>query len=921
MAKNNTKKEVEESAEPSAASTFYIVDGSSYIFRAYYAVAPLTSSKGLPTNALYGFCRMLHKLLKEGRAEHIAVTFDTGQPTFRHAFYDEYKANRSECPDDLIPQMPYFRKVIEALGLASLELAGFEADDIIATLVSQYSDKFEKTVIVTGDKDLTQLVTDKIHVWDAMRDIIYDEEKVQEKFGVRPNQIRDYLALRGDSSDNIPGVKGIGEKSAAALLQNLDSIDNLMKNLSSINDIEGLRGKSSIIKKLEAGKEQLDLSYKLVGLEDEVPGFEVKEAFQDFYWDGPRMEELSSLYSELDFEKLLSDAPLFGAAGAPASAKKKDILADKSFQLIDKKSFPSFLKKLKKQKLFAFDTEATCLDVLEAKLIGISFSWKGGEAYFLPFYSKAQPSEVLGEGELAEVKAIFADSTVLKIAHNIKYDNHVLKNHQIEVSGKLFDTLIAAHLIEPDGRGFGLKNLTKIHFDEEMADYKEVLGEAADMSELSLDVLSNYAGYDAEATFRLYEKFEKGLSEENLTKAFFEIEAPLIPVLAEIERNGIKVDVEYLESLNSKFAKELVRLEKEIHEHAGGEFNLNSPKQLSEVLFERLGIPVKGVKKTKSGYSTDASVLKKIAPYNEIVELIIDYRELFKLSSTYVQALLKLAKSKTSRIHSTFNQAITATGRLSSSDPNLQNIPIRTDRGRQLRKAFVAKKGFKLISADYSQIELRVLAHLSSDKTLIASFKDGNDIHLQTAKDIFGELIDDDELKKLRRVAKTINFGIIYGISAFRLAKQLKVSNRQAQDYIDGYFRRYSGVKEYFNKLEFELENKGYAETFFGRRRYLSQINSSGRDRGYAKRSLLNAPIQGTAAEIIKLAMVRLSDSLKPISNDAKMVLQVHDELVVEAREEISDEVEKTVVSSMEGAIELKVPLEVDVSSSTSWDK
>jgi len=915
------------------AKKFYIIDGSGYIFRAYYAVQPLSNGDGLPTNALFGFCRMLVKLLKEHSAEHIAVTFDTGAPTFRHKFFTDYKANRSACPEDLVPQMPYFRKIVEVMGIRSLEKEGFEADDIIATLARHFRDMAEEIVVVSGDKDLTQLVDERITVWDAMRDIHYTPEKVEEKFGVAPKQVRDYLALRGDSSDNIPGVKGVGDKTAQALVRHFGSVANLMESPAEIENIDGLRGKASVIKKVESGRDLLEISYELVGLDEQVAPFNEDSNLDAFRWLGPKVEDLQSLFAELEFEKLLKQIPT--PDGSVADFQKEETASPeikKNFQLVGPGDFDQFMEKISNVEEFAFDTETTSLDPSKAELLGISFSWEAGQAYYLPLESKVEPDKALDPALVKEkLGPVFADSGKGKIGQHTKYDIGVLEHNGYEVRGLVFDSLLASHLIEPDSRQHGLKQLTLRYLGEEMASYEQVVGDAESLADIPLSEVSHYACWDAEATWRLYGILEKKLYQDleletgpgpvgpTPASALTEIEVPLVPVLSRMERAGIKIDRELLLNLKESFGEELSLLEAKVKSEAGEDFNLNSPKQLSSILFEKLGIPTKGVKKTKSGFSTDASVLNKLADSHSIVGSILEYRELFKLSSTYLESLLKLADAETSRIHSSFNQAITATGRLSSSEPNLQNIPIRTEKGRKIREAFIAENGHVLISADYSQIELRVLAHLSGDSNLQRAFVEGEDIHMATAKEIFGIGLSDEELKDRRRVAKTINFGVIYGISAFRLGKQLSISRKQAQDYIDGYFDRYPGVKKYFLSVESKAEEDGFAQTFSGRRRYLSQIDSSGRDKGYVLRSILNAPLQGSAADIIKIAMINLDSKLAESGLDSRIVLQVHDELVVESPLKHEEEVKKLVLEEMEGAVSLDVPLKVDLKSGARW--
>lgn len=893
-------------------SKLYLVDGSGYIFRAYYAVAPLSNAEGLPTNALLGFCRMLKKLLRDVEAEYIAVTFDTGEPTFRHKMYDGYKANRGECPEDLIPQMPYFRKIVEALGVKQFEKPGFEADDIIGTLANKLSDKFEKVVIVSGDKDLAQLVNDKVEVWDPMRDALYDIEGVKKKFGVTPSQVIDYLALCGDSSDNIPGVKGIGPKTAEKLIEHFGNVESLIEKSAEIEEIKGLRGASGVRKKIESETENLRLSKDLVSLDLDVEPFSKISNVEEFHWKEHVEELFWPLMDELGFESL------FKGKVARTEAPKQN---GKHYELVSPKTLNKFLNKLSKQEEFAFDTETTSLDPRDCELLGISFSWKSGEAYYLPLAGVVEKEELLDADLVREkLNPIFSNTKVKKLGHNLKFDLEVLFEKGYEISGELFDSLLASHLLAPDLRQHGLKALSKRYLAESMKTYEEILGDKEHLGEVAVSEVYKYACHDADSSFSIRESLVEELKKEGekLLTSLSQVECPLVSVLAKMELRGIEIDTEFLENLRVEFDDELQILESEIHEIAGEPFNLNSPKQLNEILFQKLGIPTKGIKKRQAGFSTDVKVLTKLAPDYDIAEKLLSYRELHKLNSTYVEALIRLTDPKTKRIYSSFNQAITATGRLSSSDPNLQNIPIRTARGRRIRKAFVASKGQRLISADYSQIELRVLAHLSGDKTLSDAFRKDEDIHVRTARELFGSMLSEEELKDLRRIAKTMNFGIIYGMSAFRLAAELNVSRNQAQDYIDSYFARYPKVKAYFEHLDRSADDLGYVETLFGRRRYLRDIETSGRDAGYLKRSLLNAPVQGTAAEVIKCAMINLDKKLEEFGK-AKMLLQVHDELVFEVQEGAVDQAVELIVNDMESAVELDVPLRVDVRVANNW--
>lgn len=905
--------------------SLYLVDGSGYIFRAFYAIAPLSNAAGLPTNALFGFARMLVKLVKDVQAEYIAVTFDTGQPTFRHHAYDKYKANRAECPAELVPQMPYFRKIVQAFGMPCFEQVGYEADDIIATITKKMAAQGHKVTIVSGDKDLTQLVNDQVVVWDAMRDISYDRETVKSKFGVFPEQIIDYLALRGDSSDNIPGVKGIGDKTAQALVNYFGSIDAMLARTAEIENIDGLRGKAAIRKKIEEGKDALELSRTLVDLHYDVPPYNENSDIEALHWHCADAELLVPLFEELNFSKLVASIPFVDGDKVAQVTQARAVTNQQNYEVVTPSSLAGIAEALSKVESFAFDTETSSLDVLTCEIVGISLSWQDRQAYYLPLRSGSSEDELL---DLAEVQKllgpVFANEKIEKRGSNLKFDIGVLEENGFCVQGQLVDTMLASYVLHSDGRQHGLKALAKKYLNETMLTFEELVGKRESIAELSVAEVAPYACHDADASWRLSHLLQQKLGPKQATGAslcslFETVEMPLVPVLSRMERNGIRVDPVLLQSLSEEFNHDLHCLEQQIYELAGEEFNVNSTKQLAVILFDKLGIPTTGLKKTKSGISTDASVLFKLKGQHPIVECLLEYRELFKLTTTYVDSLARLIHPKTGRIHASFNQAIAATGRLSSSDPNLQNIPIRNERGRRIRDAFIAQDGWMLISADYSQIELRVLAHLSGDKTLQDAFRHGEDIHLRTAKELFGEISSPDEMKEQRRIAKTINFGIIYGMSAFRLANELGISRKRAQEFIDNYFARYPNVLKYFSAVEKKIEQDGYVETLFGRRRYTDAIDVTGRDKGYVVRSLLNAPLQGTAAEIIKRAMATLAESLKSQSDRARMVLQVHDELVIEAREDVVAEISELVRRDMESAVELDVPLKVDVEVSRCW--
>lgn len=906
------------------SDTIYLVDGSGYIFRAYYAVRPLSTKAGLPTNALFGFTKMLEKLLRDLGAKYVVVAFDTGVPTFRHDLYAEYKANREECPEDLAPQMPYFRRIVKAMGIPCLERDGYEADDIIATLAVKAEGAGYLVKIVSGDKDLTQLVDDSVQVWDAMRDILYDAGKVREKFGVDPAQMQDYLAITGDSSDNIPGVKGVGPKGAQRLLEHFGSIERLVENPEEIEALKGLRGAKSIRAKIESAGKTLRLSKNLVKLDTEVEPFLSMSVPDELQWRGVEHAQLAELFHELEFTTMLESIE---SAAGKASNGAEMRAAEKDYRTVAQDGFDAFLEELTAAPEFAFDTETTSLDIKEAELLGISFCWEEGRAYYLPLASCVERDRCVDKEEaITRLAPIFGNPAQKKIGLHLKFDIEVLAEAGLPAEGVGFDAMLASYVLRPDVREHGLKALARKHLGELMTPYLEVVGDEEHLGYVPLDRVSHYACHDAECSWLLYKKLQPMLGERaendgpSQRRVFEDIELPLVPVLVDMERTGIKVDGPYLAGLGEEFSAEAERCRTEICELAGEEFNLNSPKQLSEILYEKLCIPTKGIKRTKTGHSTDAGVLNRLALEYVIAEKLLVYRELHKLNSTYIEALQRLINPRTGRIHASFNQAVAATGRLSSSEPNLQNIPIRNPRGRRIRSAFIAEQGAVLISADYSQIELRVLAHLSGDEALQSAFENDEDIHERTAREIFGGLpASEHERKDLRRIAKTINFGIIYGMSAFRLAGDLGVSRKQAQEYIDEYFARYPKVRGYFDSLKEQAKRLGYVETLFGRRRYVEDLDTEGRDAGYASRSMMNAPIQGTAAEIIKAAMSRLHARFSHEYSSAHIVLQVHDELVCEAPAEYGEPVKGAVVGEMESAVDLRVPLKVDVRIGQTW--
>ncbi len=876
--------------------TLYIVDGSGYIFRAYYAIRHLSNSKGLPTNAVYGFTQMLLKLIKDENPEYLLMVFDSKEPSFRKKEYDLYKANREVPPDDLIPQFDYIKQVVRALNIPTMELPGFEADDIIATVAKQLVPPGQAVVIVTGDKDLMQLVGDQVQLLDEMKDRRIGFEEVKEKFGVRPEQVVDVLALMGDSSDNIPGVPGIGPKTAGQLIQQYGSLDGLYEHLSE------LKGKKA--EDLKKYKDQAYLSKKLATLHEEVP---CELGFEDFNRRPHDEERCRLLFAELEFNALLKE---FGG-GTPKT------LSDQAYRLVvNDRDFEAFLARLKKAERFALDTETTSLNTLQARLVGLSFALEPGLAYYLPVGHTTSEEQLNLDRVLSALRPILENPKIFKIGQNCKYDAHILRNHGIELGGIEFDTMLASYLLDPAIRP-NLDNLAARFLNHKMTSFSEVAGKKGEFALVPLQDAANYSCEDADVTLQLWEIFRKKLPEQGLEKLFHEVEIPLSGVLLKMERRGIKVDRGFLTELQRDFGERIATQEKKIQELAGEPFNIASPKQLGVILFEKLKLPT--VKKTKTGFSTDVDVLTELSRIHALPKEILEYRMLTKLKSTYVDALLGIANPQTDRVHTSFNQTVAETGRLSSSDPNLQNIPIRSEDGAKIRRAFVAPAGYTLMAADYSQIELRVLAHLSGDKVLLQAFSEDQDVHRLTAAGIFS--VPEAEVSPaMRSAAKTVNFGVIYGQTPFGLSQQLGVSQVEARQSIDAYFLKYAGVKAYREEVLAEVRKKKEVRTLMGRRRFVPEIDSRNTmARNLAERIAFNTVIQGTAADIIKKAMVELELEMERQGLKSQMLLQVHDELVFEVEASEREKVKSLIREMMEGTVHFRVKLSVDVGEGASW--
>ena len=891
----------------SKRKTLYLIDGSSYIFRAFFGVRQqLSTSKGFPTNALYGFINMLQKVIREEKPDYLVVAFDSPDKTFRHKIYPNYKANRDAPPEELSRQFPYFEPLVTAYGLSSIRRPGFEADDIIGTLAKKGKQKGLEIVIVSGDKDMMQLISPHIYMLDTMKNKKFMDKEVVEKFGVQADKVVEVMGLMGDSSDHIPGVTGVGPKTAAELIRKFGSIEALYKRIDEVE-------KKNVKEKLERDKENAFMSRELVCIDTAMD--------LEFNSDLMKLGKIDSAKLKKMFEEFEFVSFLEGMQDGTANSLKIDRSEYKT--VLTEKSFNDLMESLAKKKSFAFDVETTSKRPVWARLVGISFSFEDGNAFYLPLAHRylGVPEQLEFKAVREKLKPILEDKSIKKCGHNIKYDLIVMSNEGIALDGVDFDTMIASYLLNPSSRGHGLDALTMEYFGHKNLTYKEMTGTGSKeigFDEVEVDRATEYAAEDSDMTWRLKGKLQPQLKDSTL-KLYKEIELPLLEVLAEIELNGVYVDRKHLKELSSKIDKQLLHLEKDIYVLADEEFNINSPKQLSVILFEKLKLPV--VKKTKTGYSTDVSVLEQLAVEHKLPEQVLSYRQLAKLKSTYVDALPGEIFKNTGRVHTSFNQTVAATGRLSSSNPNLQNIPIRSDMGKEIRKAFTAEGDNMLLSADYSQIELRILAHLSKDKALKNAFDKGEDVHARTAADIFGSSLDQVD-ENSRRMAKAVNFGIIYGLSAFGLSRQLKISRKDAQNFIDQYFSLYSSVKDFMDNTIAEARECGYTLTMFNRRRYLPDLKSDNRQvRESAERIAINSPIQGSAADLIKVAMIRLSRNLKKIKLNSKMILQVHDELLFECPVQEKKEIESLVRKEMEGACTLSVPLVVDIGWGKNWNE
>ncbi len=883
--------------------TVYLVDGSAYIYRAYHAIRGLSNSKGLPTNAAFGFTRMLIKLIEDRSPEYVAMFFDAKGPTFRHELYRDYKANRPPMPEDLSVQIPYIKEITHGFNIPVIEMQGFEADDLIGTYGCRAEKAGFSVVMVTGDKDFIQLVTEHAVIWDPMKEKTIDIQSVRKDFGLEPSQMIDVMALSGDTSDNIPGVPGVGPKTALSLIQTFGSIDRLYEQVHTIT-------KKKQHQKLVQFKEQALLSKKLVKIDIDVPVLFQPEKFR---FKGPDNAKLSPLFKNLEFRQLQENFP------------ESTDLSNKNYQAIfDMSALSDLIGRLGTAKRLSVDTETTSKDPMKAKLVGLSFSITPGEAFYIPCahdYPDAPPQLAL-EKVLDVLKTILENPDIEKIGQNIKYDWMVLKRHGISLAGVGFDTMLASYLINPSKRAHNLNQIALDFLDHKTITNKEIAGKGekdVSFAEIPLEKAVPYSCEDADITLAAADVLMPMLEETGLIKLFNTVEMPLVPVLMSMEMTGICVDKEKLKDLSKSFEHQLEQLEGMIYAVAGEEFNIKSSQQLGNILFEKLKLPVQKKTRKKTAYSTDVDVLTVLAEKHELPALVLRHRTLSKLKSTYTDALLDLIHPETGRIHTSYNQTVTATGRLSSSDPNLQNIPIRTDEGIEIRKTFVPREGWVMVAADYSQIELRILAHYADDDILIKAFTDDEDIHARTAAEVF-QVFPSFVTPELRRQAKVINFGIIYGMSPYGLSKELGISQKMAKTFIDNYFSRYKGVKRFIDQTIDDARKNKKTSTLLGRIRLLPDINSSNKAvREFAERTAINTPIQGTAADLIKLAMIRVDEVFRKEGLDSAMLLSVHDEIVFESPPEELATVKRLVKEIMEGIWHLKVPLKVNVASGENW--
>lgn len=914
-----------ETAAKDSDRPIILVDGSAYLYRAFHAMPPLTNSKGQPTGAIYGVVNMLRRLVADYQPRHMAVIFDASGKTFRDDIYSDYKANRASMPDDMRSQIKPLYAVVENMGFPVLIVPGVEADDVIGTLCTQATSKGFKTIVSTGDKDMAQLVDQNVTLVNTMTNTVMDVVEVNEKFGVPPEQIIDYLALVGDTSDNIPGVPSCGPKTAAKWLAAHGSLKQVIANADSV--------KGKIGEKLREALPHLPMSYELATIRLDV---ELEQGIEDLVLKSPDEKALAELYSELEFRtwsKELADgmSPLQTRAsqgGGSATEDTASAATDSSnyHTITTAAELDKWIAKLEKAELFAFDTETTSLDYMQAEVVGVSFALSAGEAAYVPLahdYEDA-PEQLDRQSVLEKLRPLLEGDKRNLVGQNIKYDMNVLANHGVQLLNVAHDTMLESYVLDSTATRHNMDALAKKYLDANTIKFEDIAGKGKaqkTFNQIEIDKASHYAAEDADITLQLHNVLWPKLSAEPVLRVLYEeIELPALHALSRIERTGVRIDDKRLAAQGKKLAITLQEVTAAAFEDAGREFNLGSPKQIGEIFFEEKQLPI--IRKTPKGQpSTAEDVLEQLALDYPLPRLILQHRSLTKLMSTYIEKLPLQMNPTTGRVHTSYNQAVASTGRLSSTDPNLQNIPVRTEEGRRIREAFIAEKGYRLLAADYSQIELRIMAHLSEDEGLLQAFEQGIDVHKATAAEVFGvplEAVEDDQ----RRSAKAINFGLIYGMSAFGLAKQLDIARGEAQEYINLYFERYPGVKRYMDETRALAKEQGYVETVFGRRLYLPDINArNAQMRNYAERTAINAPMQGTAADIIKRAMIRVNDWLSDEAIDARIIMQVHDELVLEVKAGELDSVGEAIRSLMCGSANLKVALEVDIGVGNSWEE
>ncbi|MDE8753575.1 DNA polymerase I [Pectobacterium polaris] len=923
-----------------AENPLILVDGSSYLYRAYHAFPPLTNSAGEATGAMYGVLNMLRSLLLQYQPSHVAVVFDAKGKTFRDELFENYKAHRPPMPEDLREQIEPLHQMVKAMGLPLLAVSGVEADDVIGTLAVQAEKVGKPVLISTGDKDMAQLVTPSVTLINTMNNSILGPQEVCDKYGIPPELIIDFLALMGDASDNIPGVPGVGEKTAQALLQGLGGLDSLYANLDKIAGLS-FRGAKTMAPKLEQHKEVAYLSYQLATIKTDV---ELELSCDQLTVNELDVDELHRLFSRYEFKRWLSDIesgtwmqgkkssqPVQAASNAVVEQVTEEdnaptLSADGYVTILDEETLLDWVERLKQAEVFAFDTETDGLDTLTANLIGLSFAIKPGEAAYLPLahdYLDA-PEQLDRTKVLALFKPLLEDEKLLKIGQNLKFDKGVMQRYDIDLRGIAFDTMLESYVLDSVAGRHDMDSLAERYLSHKTITFEEIAGKGKNQltfNQIALEQAGPYAAEDADVTLHLHQKLWGKLQPHtDLCQVFQTIDMPLVPVLSHIERTGVLIDPVILAEHSKELTARLAELEIQAYELAGEEFNLSSTKQLQGILYEKQKLPI--LKKTPKGApSTNEEVLAELALDYPLPKLILEYRGLAKLKSTYTDKLPLMINPATKRVHTSYHQAVTATGRLSSSDPNLQNIPVRNDEGRRIRQAFIALKGYSIVAADYSQIELRIMAHLSGDKGLLNAFANGLDIHRATASEVFGIALD-KVTSEQRRSAKAINFGLIYGMSAFGLSRQLNIPRSESQKYMNLYFERYPGVQDYMERTRQQAAEHGYVSTLDGRRLYLPDIHSrNAMARKGAERAAINAPMQGTAADIIKKAMIAIDDWLQKDTPKVKMIMQVHDELVFEIHDSVIEESISKIKALMEGCMQLNVPLQVDIGTGMNWDE